>query len=97
MSHSLDFYREWLSAHGKRVTLEDLGRMITYEIRVKTRMVAYPDRHEVISVRAYPVSKKSRYYREIMGILGPDWSTDVLTCGDYTYSEIARQCGINDL
>jgi hypothetical protein len=74
MSRSMNYAAHWLEHDGKHVVVDG----IAYTIKATSYMAVYPYAEERVSVYAAPVSKQSKYYRDIKRYLGDDWSTDVL-------------------
>jgi len=75
MSEPINSYNAWwLRQNGKKVKIDGLS----HRIQVQTYHAIYPYKHEVISVYAEPVNKRSAYYLRERKKLGDDWSTDVL-------------------
>lgn len=76
----------WMRQDGKEFVVEG----IKYRLRVSAYTAQYPYHHRALHVDAYPVNKRTKFYRDMKLALGDDWGTDVLKSFDFECEILAQ-------
>lgn len=77
----------WLLHNGKKVTIAGNE----YRLKVRSYPAIYPYRHTALQVDAEMLDRSHPYYLTIKGILGDDWTTDILGSEIEVQTEVLEQ------